>query len=56
VHELGGDQVGERVVHHRAQDHDPVLQQPRVQVERPLSTGRLLDHDGDHLAAHPASI
>jgi hypothetical protein len=51
VQELGHDEVGDRVVHRLAEEHDPLVEQPREDVERTLSAGgRLYDHrDQCHL-------
>ena len=50
--ELGHHQVPDRVVDRRPQEHDAVLQEPRVDVERPLAAVRLLDDDGNHVVLH----
>ena len=43
--ELGGDECGHLVVHGAVDEYDPLLQQPRVQVESPLARlGALEDH------------
>ena len=43
VQELGHDQVRDLVVHGRAEEDDPLVQQAGVDVERALPTGGLLD-------------
>jgi hypothetical protein len=52
VDQLGDDQIRNLVVDRLAQEDDPLAEQPRVDVERPLAAGCLLDHHGDqcHLA------
>jgi hypothetical protein len=47
VQELGDDQVGDVGVELGAEEDDPFLQQPGVDVERPLSAWRVLDDGGD---------
>ena len=43
--QLGDDQVGDLVVHGRAQEDDALVEQPAVDVERPLAArGLLYDH------------
>jgi len=49
VDELGHDEVADLVVDGRSQEHDAVLQQPRVDVERPLAAVRLLDDDRNEI-------
>ena len=39
----------------RAEEHDALLQQPRVDVERPLAAVGLLDDDGDEVVLHDVS-
>src|SRR5688500_13192243 len=46
---LGNDHVGDVIVNRRAQEDDAVLQQPRVDIERPLATIRALDNGGDEI-------
>ena len=43
--ELGHDDVGDLVVDGRSEDHDPVLEQARVDVHRPLFATAPLDDD-----------
>src|SRR6202050_2796733 len=50
VQQLGDDQVGDLVVHGRAQEDDPLVEQAAVDVERPLASRRLLDHHGNKWA------
>jgi hypothetical protein len=52
VEQLGDDQVGDGVVERGAEEHDPRLQQARVDVERALAAGGLLDDGGDEDLAH----
>jgi hypothetical protein len=47
VKQLGGHQVGHGVVDGGAQEHDPVLEQPGVDVEGSLAPAGLLDDDGN---------
>ena len=54
VEELGDDQVGDLVGDRRAEEDDPLVQQPGVDVERALSAGGLLDDHRDKWA-HGAS-
>ena len=49
VEQLGGDQVGDGVVDRRAQEDDAFLEQPGVEVERPLAPVGLLDHRRDEV-------
>ena len=51
VQQLGDHQVRHRVVDRRAQEDDALLQEPRVDVERPLAAVRLLDDRGDEVVA-----
>src|SRR5205823_11976437 len=59
VQELGHDQVADGVVDGRTQEHDALLQQPRIDVERTLPAVGLLDDDRNHVVlqvvAHPSS-
>ena len=48
--ELGDDDAGQGVVDGSHQTNDSLLQQPRVDVVRPLAATRLLDHDRDEAA------
>ena len=48
--QLGDDQVGHHVVDGPAHDHDPVPEQPRVDVERPLAVSALVLYDRRHPA------
>src|SRR4051794_26228940 len=43
MQELGDDEVGDLVVHGRAQEDDPLVEEPGVDVERALPAGGLLD-------------
>ena len=43
VDELGDDQVGRFLVDLSAEEHDAVVEQARVDVERALAARRLLD-------------
>jgi hypothetical protein len=43
MQQLGDDQVGDLVVHRRAEEDDPLVQQTGVDVERALPTGGLFD-------------
>ena len=43
---LGDDQVGHGVVDSAAEENDAVLQEPRVDVVRPLAPTGLLNDDG----------
>ena len=56
--QLGHDQVGDLVVDRRAQEDDPLAEQPRVDVVGTLAAGRGLDDGGDEhgflLVAHPS--
>ena len=45
--QLGDDDVGHHVVHGRAEEHDAVHQQPRVDVVAALAAAGLLDHHRD---------
>ena len=42
--QLGDDQVGDHVVHGRAEEHDPIHQQTRVDVVTAFAAAGLLDH------------
>ena len=44
VQELSHDEIGDLVVDGRAEEDDALVQQARVDVERPLAARRLLDH------------
>src|SRR3954454_21146641 len=44
VQELGHDQVGDLIVHGRAEEDDALVQEAAVDVERTLPTGGLLDN------------
>src|SRR5688500_17927171 len=46
---LGNDHVGDVIVNRSTQEDDAVLQQPRVDVERPLPSVRALDNGGDEI-------
>ena len=41
--ELGDDQVGHFLIHLPTEEHDPVVEQAGVDVERALAAGGLLD-------------
>src|ERR1700754_1401414 len=43
MQQLRDDQVGDLIVHRRAEEDDPLVQQAGVDVERTLPTGGLLD-------------
>src|SRR5918912_4079146 len=43
MQELGDDQVGDLVVHRRAEEDDPLVQEAAVDVERALPAGGLFD-------------
>ena len=47
MQELGHDQVGHVVLHDRAKEDDPVLQESRVQVEGSFSAVRRFDDGRD---------
>jgi hypothetical protein len=47
VEQLRHHQVGHVVVDGLADEHDPLAQQPRVDVEGALPPGGLLEHHGD---------
>src|SRR5215211_7819463 len=47
VQELRDDEVGDLVVDRRAEEDDPLVEQPRVDVELALATRRALDDHGD---------
>src|SRR5579864_2842416 len=47
MHELGDDQVGGLLVDLAAEEHDPIVEQPRVDVERALAARCLLDDHRD---------
>ncbi len=51
VDQLGDDEVGDVVVDRRAEEHDAVGEQPRVDVVGPLAAGALLDDGGDQHGA-----
>ena len=51
VQELRHHQVGDRVVDRRAEEDDALLEETRVDVERPLTAVRLLDDGGDEVVA-----
>ena len=51
VQQLGAHQVGDRVVDRRAQEDDVLLEQPRVEVVRPLAPVGLLDDRRDEVVA-----
>jgi hypothetical protein len=55
VEQLGDDEVRDLVVDGGADHHDPVLQQPRVDVERALAARGLLHHHRDQ-RAHAATL
>jgi hypothetical protein len=50
--QLGGDQVCHGVVYGRAQENDPVFEQPRVDVVGTLSSIGLLNYDRDEISVH----
>jgi hypothetical protein len=47
VQQLGDDEVRDLVVDRLADEHDPLAEEPRVDVVRALAAGGLLDDDGD---------
>src|SRR5438045_9103030 len=51
MQELGHDQVGDSVVDRRAQEDDPLLEEPRVDVEGALAAVRLFDDRRDEVVA-----
>ncbi len=51
VEKLGDDQVGNLVIDLLAEEHDPLAQEQRVDVEGALTARRLLEHGGDHRLA-----
>ena len=55
VQQLRDDEVGDVVVDRRADEHDALAQQPRVDVERALTAGVLLHDDGDQGHVQPPS-
>src|SRR5439155_26517183 len=55
VQQLRHDQVPHLIVDRRAQEHDAFLQQPRVDVERPLPAVGLLDDDGNQVILHSSA-
>src|SRR3954471_9066469 len=58
VQQLGDDEVGDLVVDGRADEHDPLVEQARVDVEGALAAGALLDDHRDewHGASRPPMI
>jgi hypothetical protein len=52
VDELSHHQVGHLVVDRCAEEHDAVLEEPGVDVERALAPVRLLDDHGDQVVFH----
>ena len=52
VKQLGHDQVGDRVIDGGTQEDDPVIEEATVDVESPLSSGRLLDNGRYHIPVH----
>src|SRR5439155_26296195 len=52
VDQLRHDQVRDGVVDLGPEENDPLLEQPRVDVERAFPTVRLLDDDGNHVVLH----
>jgi hypothetical protein len=52
VEQLGDHEVGDGVVQRTVEEHDPVGEQPRVDVERPLPSLGLLDHGGHQQLGH----
>src|SRR6266540_180769 len=50
--ELGHDQVADLVVDRCPEEHDPLLEEPAVDVERALAAVRLLDDDGNQIVLH----
>jgi hypothetical protein len=48
--QLGGDERGHMVLHAAGDEHDPLAQQARIDVERPFAPIRLLDDDGNEAA------
>src|SRR3972149_3463604 len=55
VEELGHHEVPDVVVDRRAEEHDALLQEPGVDVERTLAAAGLLDDDGDEGVLHCCS-
>src|SRR5829696_1916879 len=55
MEKLGDEQVGDLVVHGRAEEDDSLVQEGRVDVERALASGSLLDHHRDQ-RAHAGSL
>ena len=53
VQQLGDDQVRDLVVHGRAEEDDPLVEQPAVDVERALAARGLLDDHWDKWAHDP---
>src|SRR5581483_999818 len=49
VQQLGHDEVADRVVDRRSQEHDPLLEEPGVDVERTLAAAGLLDDHGNEV-------
>src|SRR5437660_2848293 len=47
MQQLGHDQVGHLVVDGRAKEHDPLVEQSRVEVVLAVAAGVALDHRGD---------
>ena len=47
VDQLGDDEVGDLVVDRRAEEDDALVEQARIDVERALAAGGLLDDHGD---------
>jgi hypothetical protein len=56
VQELGDDEVRDLVVHGRAEEDDPLVEQTAVDVERALAARRLLDDHGDQWAHVPRFV
>jgi hypothetical protein len=50
VEELGDSEVRDLIVNRRAEEDDPLVQQPRVDIERALAERRLFDHHRDQRA------
>ncbi len=55
VQELRHDEVADGVVDRRPEEHDPLLEQARVDVERALAAAGLLDDDGNEVVLHDVS-
>src|SRR3954470_16599077 len=56
MHELGHDEVGDLVVDLPPDEHDPLVQKARVDVERALPAGGLLNDHRDQLAVDASDL